>query len=477
MKLTRILAVLALCTSATLAAEAAARPHLAIGPQAARSQAANASSPLYTCQVGLTPGVVCYDPTQMRHAYGTDKLIDAGYAGATRTIVIIDAFQSPFLEDDLDAFDGDYGLPDRSTFFTQVAPDGLTPFDFGDDNMVGWSAEITLDVEWAHAIAPDAKIVLVLAKSNDDADILSATKYAVDNRLGDVISMSFGENESCVDPDLLAQQHELFARATRKRITLIASSGDQGAAQKTCDGTSWTQAASSPAVDPLVVAVGGTELHAADYCLDFLGCDPTVSPLPGAYEGEIAWSEFSSDTEATGGGFSKLFRQPSYQDGWVQHKGSHKGVPDVAYNAAIYHGVLVYWAGGVYLFGGTSAGSPQWAAITAIADQKADRSLGFLNAALYLDDDSHRAYARNYHDVTDGNNSVSETDASLNEVLVQGFDAGRRWDATTGLGSPIADKLVKVLTHTVSFDDAREAIEDSAPSRGGHHGHEHVRPH
>ena len=474
----RILAFAAVWATATCLAQAApVKPHLVIGPQATRAQAFGSFQDIFTCQVGLFPGVACYDPFQMRHAYGTDTLIDAGFTGAGRTIVIVDAFQSPFLEDDLDAFDTNYGLPDRSTFFTQIAPDGLTPFDYGDDNMIGWSAEITLDVEWAHAIAPDAKIVLVLAKTNDDVDILSATKYAVDNRLGDVISMSFGENEGCVDPDLLAQQHELFAKATKKRITLIASSGDQGAAQKTCDGTSWTQAASSPASDPLVVAVGGTELHAADYCFASLGCDPSVAPPPGEYGGEIVWSEFATDTEATGGGFSDEYREPSYQRGWVHHRGSHKGVPDVSYNAAIYHGVLVYWAGGVYLFGGTSAGSPQWAAITAIADEKAGRSLGFLNASLYIDDDARRLYSRLYHDVTDGNNSVSEADSSSNQVVVEGFEAGRRWDATTGLGSPIAGKLVRHLTHTVSFDDAREAIEESAPGRGGHHGHDHYRPH
>ncbi len=77
--------------------------------------------------------------------------------------------------------------------------------------MSGWAEEISLDVEWAHAIAPGANIVLDLAKSNEDADILSATKYAVDHNLGDVISQSFGENESCVDSALLKAEHQLFA--------------------------------------------------------------------------------------------------------------------------------------------------------------------------------------------------------------------------------------------------------------------------
>src|SRR5215472_11808835 len=84
--------------------------------------------------------------------------------------------------------------------FTQVAPDGLTPFIPGDSGMTNWAQEISLDVLWAHAIAPCTNITLVLAKSDADADILSATKYAVDHNLGDVISQSYGENESCMDP-------------------------------------------------------------------------------------------------------------------------------------------------------------------------------------------------------------------------------------------------------------------------------------
>jgi subtilase family serine protease len=91
--------------------------------------------------------------------------------------------------------------------FTQIAPYGLTPFDQTSVDMVGWAEEISLDVLWAHAIAPGANIVLDLAKSDADADILSATKYAVDHNLGDVISQSFAENESCVDPAILAQEH------------------------------------------------------------------------------------------------------------------------------------------------------------------------------------------------------------------------------------------------------------------------------
>jgi subtilase family serine protease len=225
-------------------------PFLQKGPQAVLAEVSAASPDygLFTCQLGLEPDVICYDPYQMRTAYNVDKLIAAGFTGKGKTIVIVDAFQSPRIVDQLNTYNTFYGLPSLNGLggahdpklgtFKQVAPDGLTPFDPADDNMVGWAEEISLDVLWAHAIAPAANITLVLAKSNEDADILSATQYAVDKNLGDVISQSFGEDESCVDAAILKAQHKLFVKATTKHITLLASSGDDGAAQPTCDGLS-----------------------------------------------------------------------------------------------------------------------------------------------------------------------------------------------------------------------------------------------
>ncbi len=471
-------APVAASTAAVASALSPMAPFVEIGPQAvpANVAAQDPNQTLFRCQVGLTPGVVCYDPFQMRHAYGIDNLINAVFTGAGKTIVIVDAFQAPNLPSDLDAFDANYSLPDRSVFFSQVAPDGMVPFDPNDPNMSGWSAEISLDVEWAHAIAPDAKVVLDLAKTNDDADILSATKYAVDNRLGDVISQSFGENESCVDSTLLAQEHKLFVKATLEHITLLASSGDQGASQPTCDGNSWVQAASSPASDPLVTAVGGTELHAADYCLTALGCDPTTNPAPGTYNSEIVWNELDN-SESTGGGFSLLYNSPFYETLFT-HNRKQRGVPDVAYNAAILHGVLVHWDGSWFLFGGTSCGSPQWAGIVALADQKAGHALGFINPALYVFSLGPKVYASLFHDITSGNNSVVEFDSSNNPVSVTGFNAGTGWDATTGLGSPFADTLVNFLTRVSAFDsDAHSVMGSSDPSATGHFGQHLADPH
>ena len=468
-------------------------PLLRLGPQEAVVQVpAGVSAPNYllrTCQVVGFPGVVgqCYDPYQMRHAYQVDSLISAGYDGKGHTIVIVDAFQSPNIVQQLNFFDTYYGLPGLNGLgnpadpslgmFTQIAPDGLTAFVPGDGNMTGWAEEISLDVLWAHSIAPGANITLVLAKSNQDADIQSALQYAIDHNLGDIISMSFGENESCMDPDILSAQHAAFASATLKGMTLFASSADQGAALSTCDGNSWVKAVSSPASDPLVTGVGGTELRAEGFCFTAFGCDPTTTPSPGTWLSEVVWNEglpygdfgnvFGFGTLSTGGGFSVLYDEPSYQQGTI-HGGKQRAVPDIAYNAAVLHGVLTYLnipgiPVGFYRFGGTSAGSPQWAAITAIANQKAGGRLGFLNSAIYQIGKVNKAYPATFHDIVDGTNSSLQFDSSDNPVDITGFAASVGWDATTGFGSPIDTSLVDYLIRYVSPGDGVAAVATTKP--------------
>jgi subtilase family serine protease len=270
-----------------------------------------------------------------------------------------------------------------------IAPDGLTPFDPTNANMVGWAEEISLDVEWAHAIAPGARIVLMLAKTNSDADILSALKYAVDNNLGNIISMSFGANESCLDTATTLAYHDVFANATRKNITLFASSGDEGAALQSCDGSSWVRAVSHPATDPLVTSVGGTELRAAMYCLRALGCDPNSNPPFGTYLSEITWNEglpygdfgavFGFGTVSTGGGFSVVMKNLPTRKRRCRAatRGSRRRLQrgDPARGTGLSrvprhrHRLLPLRR--------NSAGAPQWAAITAIANQRAGHPLGF----------------------------------------------------------------------------------------------------
>ncbi|HTS63900.1 MAG TPA: S53 family peptidase [Candidatus Acidoferrales bacterium] len=457
-------------------------PFLKVGSRATPSGAFSANYGLFTCQLmGQSPDETCYDPYQVRHAYGIDTLVSAGFDGRGKTIVIIDSFQSPNIKQQLNIYNTFYGLPSLNGLggpaspalgtFTQIAPDGLTPFDPTNDDMIGWAEEISLDVLWSHAIAPGANIVLVLAKSDADADILSATKYAVDHNLGNVISQSFGENESCMDPTLLTQQHQVFADATTRGITLFASAGDFGSAQPTCDGSSLVQAVSTPASDALVSAVGGTELHAARYCLSALGCNPAANPAPGTYQGEVVWNE--PEFGSTGGGFSVVYDEPPYQKGTI-HGGKQRGVPDISYSAAVLHGLLTYLdipgiPAGYYSFGGTSAGSPQWAALLAIAGQKAGYSLGYINTALYHIGQAQSHYSASFFDVTSGNNSF---------FSIPGFSAGPGWDPATGLGSPSAAQLVNYLIQFVSPGDGVSAINSTKPHPNGNPSAPgHQRPH
>lgn len=424
----------------------------------------------FNCQTNRGPQfIVCYSPQQIRQAYHTDMLLNAGITGKGRTIVIVDAFQDPFIQQELASFDSIFGLP--TPIFNQIAPDGLTPFDPTNASQTGFAGEIALDVQWAHAIAPAAKITLVLAKTNHNADLISATRFAVEHNLGDVISQSFGENESCVTPALVKEEHNVFAEATRKHITLLASSGDEGASQRTCDGLSWTQAASWPASDPLVTAVGATELFAAPDCNAAFPC-PTPHPTPGTYNHEVALNEpagqFTAGNFSTGGGFSVVFKRPEFQEGIRAIPAGHRGVPDISYSGSINHGVLVACgtcAGGAnpafFIFGGTSVGSPNWAGIVALADQLAGHRLGFINSALYRIGDSHGFSAATFHDITVGNNSVQEPNSNGMLVSVTGFNATRGWDPTTGFGTPKVNVIVPLLVALSFNHDGDDAIANS----------------
>jgi hypothetical protein len=222
-----VLLALSAPAAAAVSVASGVTPAIERGPKATPTEAqARPGYGLFTCQLpGYTGPGQCYDPYQMRHAYGIDSLIADGFTGKGRTIVIVDAFQSPNIVQNLNFYDAFYALPGLNGLgnpndpslgtFTQVAPDGLTPFVPDNANMTGWAEEITLDVLWAHAIAPGANIALVLSKTNDDADILSATRYAVDHNLGDVLSQSFGENENCVDPTIMSKTHDVFADGLR----------------------------------------------------------------------------------------------------------------------------------------------------------------------------------------------------------------------------------------------------------------------
>ncbi len=375
----------------------------------------------------------CYSPQQIRNAYNIQPLLNAGIKGQGHTVVLIDFATSPSLQSDVHLYDQLYGLKDPK--INVISPFSTPSVDPGS------YVETALDVETVHSIAPDATIDLVLANVDTATSYeqiltiaLQSTKYAVDNNLGDVISQSFGVGESCVSPAYVQAEQQVFAAAQAKGISVFASSGDNGAAVITCSGTtiSLQGGVNVPAADPLVTGVGGTTLSA--------------TLKKGTYAGEVVWNEDSNGAGATGGGISTIFPVPSYQQNIFGLP--NRGVPDVAFDADPLTGVpVVVSQGGSTLIvpvGGTSVGSPAWAAIVALLNQKAGHRLGFLNPAIYALSAS-TSYGAAFHDIQVGNNTATGFDANGNLITVPGYYAGPGWDPVTGVGSPIVKGLAATL--------------------------------
>jgi subtilase family serine protease len=401
-----------------------------------------------------TIGIACYGPQQMREAYSLTSVLNAGYTGVGQTIIIVDSFGSPTIAQDLRTFDAAYGLPDPPSF-TVLAPLGTVPFDPTNSDQVSWAFETTLDVEWAHAMAPGASIVLLTSPVDETEGVqgmpefLSLEKYALDHNLGKIISQSWTATENTLfTPDgqqVFEHFEQLYQRAAQNNVTVLCAAGDTGSAGYS-DAT-FTQyypfpVVGFPASSPLVTAVGGTGLYAdsnGEYQYESVWSDGTTvwfyTPLnPGNSDGS--------------GGVSQQFSEPSYQSvlpALVQQTlNHHRGIPDVAYNAGSFAWVLVYLSffpnpdfNGWYFSGGTSAGSPQWAGIVADANQLAGHPLGFLNPKLYsLGAADQRSVL--FHDIKFGSNAFPYAG-------VPGYLATPGWDLTTGWGTPKADKLIRAL--------------------------------
>jgi subtilase family serine protease len=382
--------------------------------------------------------IPCYSPQEIHNAYGLTPLLNAGYTGVGQTIVIIDSFGSPTITQDLKTFDAAFGLPDPPSF-TVLAPLGTVPFDPNDPAQVGWAFETTLDVEWAHAMAPGASIVLLTSPVDETEGVqgmpefLQLEEYALNYGLGQVISQSWGATENTLftpaGREILNGFTNLYLRAASEGITVLASAGDTGSANLEIDGTTFypTPTVNFPASSPLVTAVGGTSLSA---------------DTSGNYLAETVWND--PGVGASGGGVSQYFAEPLYQRFLTNADQTlltgRRGIPDVAYNADPNTGILIYVgffpqgsaSNGYWIVGGTSEGSPQWAGIIADANQLAGHSLGFLNPTLYALG-AHGAQTEFFHDITVGNNSFAG---------VPGYKATPGWDPTTGWGTPNLGTLV-----------------------------------
>jgi subtilase family serine protease len=373
----------------------------------------------------------CYTPHQLQVAYGVDALLKQGYTGAGQTVVDIVSFGSPTLQDDMHVFDRQFGLP--ATQLQVIAPLGTKPFNPNSQSMAGWAGETTLDVQIIHAIAPQAKIVVLTSPVDETEgtvglpEFLKLEQYALDHHLGNIISQSWGASEATLK-DAAGQQelqrwHNFFQQTTtRQGMTFLASSGDNGAADVTdmrATKPARTPTIGFPADDPWVTSIGGT----------------TVTRR-GDSISESAWNRSE-------GGFSAFYAQPSYQQSLppsVQSLAQHRrGVPDVAAAADPLSGLAFYEAGAWSLAGGTSASAPLWAGLVAIANQMAGHPLGFINPALYKVAGSSN-YSRGFHDITAGNNNVDE-----GSTTVKGYAAAPGWDAITGWGTPDAAHLLPAM--------------------------------
>ena len=384
-------------------------------------------------------GFPCYSPQEIQNAYGLTSILDAGYTGKGQTIIIIDSYGSPTIAQDLHTFDVDYGLPDPPSF-TVLAPLGTVPFDLTSIDQISWAFETTLDVEWAHAMAPGANIVLLTSPVSQTEGVqgmpefLSLERYALKFQLGKIISQSWGATENTLFTSAGQQVFEDFERfyqdAAQQNVTVLASAGDSGSANLESDATTYYPfpTVNFPASSPFVTAVGGTSLYA---------------DTSGNYQSETVWN---NPFGAGGGGVSQRFSEPLYQKLLLNSVQktllNHRGVPDVAYNADPATGILVYasflpGAVGYHLVGGTSEGSPQWAGIIADANQLAGHPLGFLNLKLYSLS-ALVGQSQFFHDITIGNNGFAG---------VLGYGATTGWDLASGWGTPNLGKLVWELAH------------------------------
>src|SRR5205814_3575852 len=212
----------------------------------------------------------CGQPAQIQQAYHLPELYARGITGRGTTIVIVDSFGSPTIQSDLAAFDQAFGLPAPPSFRI-IAPAGRVPaYDPNNSDMVGWAGETTLDVEYAHVIAPGASILLVETPVSETEgthgfpQIVKAEEYVIRHYLGDVISQSFSATEQTFPgPAAVQALRGAYQLAAANHVTVLAASGDSGAADVKLDESTYYPfpVTSWPDSDPLVTAVGGTQLH------------------------------------------------------------------------------------------------------------------------------------------------------------------------------------------------------------------------
>jgi subtilase family serine protease len=422
-------------------------------PNVIQPRPAAFAGPPTTAQCEAQLKIACYQPGQIQQAYGLPKLYANRINGSGQTIVIVDPFGSPTIRTDLNRFDRGFGLP-APPLLKIIHPAGKIPPYRPTAARTGWASETTLDVEYSHTIAPHAKILLVETPVNETEgtagfpQIVTAEQYVIRHHLGDVISQSFGATEqSFATAKSLLQLRTAYRRASAAGITVVASTGDDGAANVMRNGSTFFlhPTVNWPGSDPLVTAVGGTQLHlnpkGVRTAPDNVWNDTFNKALQEAFTGGPGPNPFS-----TGGGRSVVFARPSYQNGVQAVTGPRRGVPDISMSAACDGSVLVYLGppgipAGYHLICGTSEASPEFAGIVALTAQVAGHPLGAINAKLYTMLARHDP---GLVDVKSGNNTVAFHQGGKLDT-VRGFSAGRGYDLASGVGTLYAPDFVPEL--------------------------------
>jgi len=390
----------------------------------------------------------CYSPRQFQIAYGIQPLLNDGIDGRGETVVLLEFAANPSasapkvtdIRQDLARVDSLFRLPVARLEIVNSLANSPSPWLANDEEVE--------DTEVVHTVAPDAEIVEVLmsdesadSPANASAEVAAALRLGMTE--GGVISFSHSWGEQCFTMSEVAELNSALQAARNSDVTVVNSSGDIGASENPCPGA----ATALPGVkgvnlldsDPLVLAAGGTSLLA--------------SHATGAYRSETVWNTPPGQsllglTVSSGGGFSRVFPRPTYQNG-VAGIGAGRGVPDVAADADGNTGMAfaVSDGGQNYILtgaSGTSAAAPLWAAVIALADQYAGRHLGFVNPAIYRIGRS-ASYHSAFHDVTTGTNTTRSPSQTIT-----GYSAGPGWDPVTGWGSPDAQALVPLLARYAS---------------------------
>lgn len=460
----------------------------------------------------------CYTPQQIRDAYqvnGVDLKGGLPDYGQGQTIVLVDAYGSPTAAQDLSHFHKTFFPSLPAPDFQQIFPQGDPQYHnsshgvglAGSNGAAGWSGEATLDMEWAYSIAPEAHIILMAVPPSETEGVqgfpnlfkaISAEISATPE--GTVFSMSFAATEQTFGGAAAAQVarfDQVFKKGLARKDNFFAAAGDTGTSNSSKvheESVSYPYPTVSwPASSPYVVAVGGTQLQygwtwdpTSDTAFT-LGLNGAVKFNPDYWaatsggDSQAVWNE-SWAPVATGGGASSIYARPGWQASVAPQYGDHRLVPDTSWNAAVNGGVDVYITaypeyncgnstGCWTIYGGTSAATPQTAALVALTNAARESfgrgPLGFLDPLLYkMGSQLYGGQNPAYQDIVpeqygsapasfagsevDVTGSVMKSvgtleDNQLWQVPTPGYATTTGYDPTTGWGAPIAPGFVAAL--------------------------------